>query len=177
LWEEMERDERVFLLGEDIADPFGGSYKVTLGLSSEFGVERVRNTPISEMAIVGSGIGAAIQGMRPIVEIMYEDFLTLSMEQLVNQAAKHRTMSGGPKRGAALASRSQRCAGLRVRYEDGPALSVHWGLFRGRWRRPLTSAKHQSAGANAGRAGPEEGRRGFAGRRRREGRGSLQGPW
>ena len=57
--------------------------------------ERVRNTPISEMAIVGSGIGAAIQGMRPIVEIMYEDFLTISMEQLVNQAAKHRTMSGG----------------------------------------------------------------------------------
>jgi pyruvate dehydrogenase E1 component beta subunit len=61
----------------------------------EFGPERVRNTPISEMAIVGAGIGAAMQGMLPVVEIMYEDFLTLSMEQLVNQAAKHRTMSGG----------------------------------------------------------------------------------
>jgi pyruvate/2-oxoglutarate/acetoin dehydrogenase E1 component len=61
----------------------------------EFGSQRVRNTPISEIAIVGTGIGAAMQGMRPVVEIMYQDFLTLSMEQLVNQAAKHRTMSGG----------------------------------------------------------------------------------
>jgi pyruvate dehydrogenase E1 component beta subunit len=61
----------------------------------EFGPQRVRNTPISEIAIVGTGIGAAMQGMRPVVEIMYQDFLTLSMEQLVNQAAKHRTMSGG----------------------------------------------------------------------------------
>ena len=70
-------------------------WRVTQGMLEEFGPERVRNTPISEIAIVGSGIGAAIQGMRPIVEIMYEDFLTISMEQLVNQAAKHRTMSGG----------------------------------------------------------------------------------
>jgi pyruvate dehydrogenase E1 component beta subunit len=68
---------------------------VTHGLLDEFGPERVRNTPISEMAIVGAGIGAAIAGMRPIVEIMYEDFLTLSLEQIVNQAAKHRYMSGG----------------------------------------------------------------------------------
>jgi pyruvate/2-oxoglutarate/acetoin dehydrogenase E1 component len=73
----------------------GGSMGVTQGMLDEFGPERVRNTPISEMAIVGTGIGAAMQGMRPIVEIMYQDFLTLSMEQLVNQAAKHRTMSGG----------------------------------------------------------------------------------
>src|SRR4029078_7137907 len=71
------------------------SMGVTQGLLDEFGPERVRNTPISEMAIVGAGIGAAMQGMRPIVEIMYEDFTTLSMEQLVNQAAKHRYMSGG----------------------------------------------------------------------------------
>ena len=63
---------------------------VTQGLLEEFGPARIRNTPISEMAIVGSGIGAAIQGMRPVVEIMYEDFLTLSMEQLVNQAASIR---------------------------------------------------------------------------------------
>jgi pyruvate/2-oxoglutarate/acetoin dehydrogenase E1 component len=68
---------------------------VTQGMLAEFGPERVRNTPISEIAIVGTGIGAAMQGMRPVVEIMYQDFLTLSMEQLVNQAAKHRTMSGG----------------------------------------------------------------------------------
>ena len=90
----LREDDRVFIMGEDIAE-MGGSMAVTQGLLEEFGPTRIRNTPISEMAIVGSGIGAAIQGMRPVVEIMYEDFLTLSMEQLVNQAAKHRTMSGG----------------------------------------------------------------------------------
>ncbi len=90
----LREDDRIFLMGEDIAE-MGGSMAVTQGLLEEFGPTRIRNTPISEMAIVGSGIGAAIQGMRPVVEIMYEDFLTISMEQLVNQAAKHRTMSGG----------------------------------------------------------------------------------
>ena len=90
----MRADEDVFLMGEDIAE-MGGSMGVTQGLYEEFGAERVRNTPISEMAIVGAGIGAAMQGMRPVVEIMYEDFLTLSLEQIVNQAAKHRYMSGG----------------------------------------------------------------------------------
>jgi pyruvate dehydrogenase E1 component beta subunit len=90
----MRADESVFVMGEDIAE-MGGSMGVTQGMLAEFGPERVRNTPISEMAIVGTGIGAAMQGMRPVVEIMYQDFLTLSMEQLVNQAAKHRTMSGG----------------------------------------------------------------------------------
>jgi acetoin:2,6-dichlorophenolindophenol oxidoreductase subunit beta len=90
----LREDESVFVMGEDIAE-MGGSMAVTQGLLDEFGPQRIRNTPISEMAIVGSGIGAAMQGMRPVVEIMYEDFLTLSMEQLVNQAAKHRTMSGG----------------------------------------------------------------------------------
>jgi pyruvate dehydrogenase E1 component beta subunit len=90
----MRADDDVFIMGEDIAE-MGGSMGVTQGMLAEFGPERVRNTPISEMAIVGAGIGAALQGMRPVVEIMYEDFLTLSMEQLVNQAAKHRYMSGG----------------------------------------------------------------------------------
>ncbi|HEY8644486.1 MAG TPA: alpha-ketoacid dehydrogenase subunit beta [Gaiellaceae bacterium] len=90
----MRKDEDVFIMGEDIAE-MGGSMAVTQGLLEEFGPERVRNTPISEMAIVGAGIGAAMAGMRPIVEIMYEDFLTLSLEQIVNQAAKHRYMSGG----------------------------------------------------------------------------------
>jgi pyruvate dehydrogenase E1 component beta subunit len=90
----MRKDEDVFIMGEDIAE-MGGSMAVTQGLLDEFGPERVRNTPISEMAIVGAGIGAAIAGMRPVVEIMYEDFLTLSLEQIVNQAAKHRYMSGG----------------------------------------------------------------------------------
>src|SRR3989441_2803439 len=90
----MRADGDVFIMGEDIAE-MGGSMGVTQGLLDEFGAERVRNTPISEIAIVGAGIGAAMQGMRPVVEIMYEDFLTLSMEQIVNQAAKHRYMSGG----------------------------------------------------------------------------------
>jgi len=90
----MREDDSVFIMGEDIAE-MGGSMGVTQGLLDEFGAQRVRNTPISEMAIVGAGIGAAIQGMRPVVEIMYEDFMTLSAEQIVNQAAKHRYMSGG----------------------------------------------------------------------------------
>ncbi len=94
LSEAMRRDPDVFIMGEDIAE-MGGSMGVTQGMLAEFGPDRVRNTPISEAAIVGAGMGAAIMGMRPVVEIMYEDFLTLAMEQLVNQAAKHRYMSGG----------------------------------------------------------------------------------
>jgi acetoin:2,6-dichlorophenolindophenol oxidoreductase subunit beta len=90
----MRKDDDVFIMGEDIAE-MGGSMGVTQGMLQEFGPERVRNTPISEMAIVGAGIGAAMAGMRPIVEVMYQDFTTLAMEQIVNQAAKHRYMSGG----------------------------------------------------------------------------------
>ncbi|MFP4344730.1 MAG: alpha-ketoacid dehydrogenase subunit beta [Anaerolineales bacterium] len=95
LREEMQRDERVFLMGEDIADPFGSAYKVTLGLSPEFGTERVRQTPISEQGFVGAGVGAAVTGMRPVVELMYIDFATMAMDQIANQAAKLRYMSGG----------------------------------------------------------------------------------
>src|SRR4029453_8855671 len=87
----MREDDDVFIMGEDIAE-MGGSMGVTQGMLDEFGPERVRNTPISEMALVGTGIGAAMQGMRPVVEVMYEDFLTLATEQIVNQAAKHRYM-------------------------------------------------------------------------------------
>jgi len=90
----MRRDDDVFVMGEDIAE-MGGSMGVTQGMLDEFGPERVRNTPISEMALAGAAIGAAVQGMRPVAEIMYEDFLTLAAEQIVNQAAKHRYMSGG----------------------------------------------------------------------------------
>jgi acetoin:2,6-dichlorophenolindophenol oxidoreductase subunit beta len=90
----MRRDDDVFIMGEDIAE-MGGSMGVTVGMVDEFGPQRVRNMPISEMALAGAAIGAAMQGMRPIAEIMYEDFLTLATEQIVNQAAKHRYMSGG----------------------------------------------------------------------------------
>jgi acetoin:2,6-dichlorophenolindophenol oxidoreductase subunit beta len=105
----MRADDDVFIMGEDIAE-MGGSMGVTQGMLAEFGPERVRNTPISEMALVGAGIGAAIQGMRPVVEIMYEDFTTLAMEQIVNQAAKHRYMSGGQLR-VPLTVRTQGGAG------------------------------------------------------------------
>jgi pyruvate dehydrogenase E1 component beta subunit len=94
LREEMRADGRVFLLGEDIA-VYGGAFGVTDGLLDEFGPERVRDTPISEAAITGCAIGAAVTGMRPVVEIQFMDFATLCMEQLVLQAAKMRYMFGG----------------------------------------------------------------------------------
>jgi pyruvate/2-oxoglutarate/acetoin dehydrogenase E1 component len=92
--EEMRRDETVYIMGEDIAD-MGGSQGVTRGMLAEFGPERVRNTPISEEAIVGAGVGSAMTGMRPIVEIMYFDFTSMAMDQIFNQAAKWRYMTGG----------------------------------------------------------------------------------
>jgi len=94
LREEMLRDERVFLLGEDIGI-YGGANGVTRGLLDEFGPERVIDTPISEAAIVGAATGAALVGTRPVAEIMFIDFLTLGMDQLVNQAAKIHYMFGG----------------------------------------------------------------------------------
>jgi len=94
LWEEMKRDPNVILLGEDIG-VYGGAYKITSGFLEEFGPERVIDTPISEAAIVGVAIGAALMGLRPVAEIMYMDFLPIALEQLVNHAAKIRFMSGG----------------------------------------------------------------------------------
>ena len=100
LRQEMEREPTVFLLGEDIATwgDGGGVFGVTKGLAAEFGPGRVRDTPISEEAIVGLAVGAALAGMRPVAELMYFDFVTLAMEPLVNQAAKLRYMSGGQAR-------------------------------------------------------------------------------
>lgn len=94
LQEEMRRDDRVFLFGEDIGR-YGGAFGVTFGMLDEFGPERVRETPISEAAIVGAAAGAAMAGMRPVAEMMFMDFILLGMEQLVNQAAKARFMFGG----------------------------------------------------------------------------------
>jgi 2-oxoisovalerate dehydrogenase E1 component len=91
----LTRDARVFLLGEDIADPAGGVVKATYGLSTKHGRDRVRPTPIAETAIVGAAIGAAIAGQRPVAEIMINDFLQVCMDQLANHAAKLRYMSGG----------------------------------------------------------------------------------
>src|SRR6266566_2850031 len=118
----MRDDDNVFIMGEDIAE-MGGSMGVTQGMLDEFGPRRVRNTPISEMALVGSGIGAAMQGMRPVVEVMYEDFLTISMEQIVNQAAKHRYMSGGQLK-VVFASTPADVRGLlwSAIYDDNPVV-------------------------------------------------------
>jgi acetoin:2,6-dichlorophenolindophenol oxidoreductase subunit beta len=94
LAEELRRDPTVFLIGEDVAEA-GTPFKVTSGLVEEFGTERVLDSPISEAGITGIGLGAAMTGMRPVVDIMFGDFLTLVMDQLANQAAKAHYMSGG----------------------------------------------------------------------------------
>jgi pyruvate/2-oxoglutarate/acetoin dehydrogenase E1 component len=94
LAEEMRRDPRVFIIGEDVAEA-GTPFKVLTGLAKEFGTKRVIDSPISEAGIAGIGVGAAMTGMRPVVDIMFGDFITLTMDQLVNQAAKIHYMSGG----------------------------------------------------------------------------------
>ena len=94
LRQEMTRDRSVFLIGEDVGR-YGGAFGVSYGLIDEFGEERVRDTPISEAGIMGAATGAALMGMRPVAEIMFMDFTTISMDQLVNQAAKLRFMFGG----------------------------------------------------------------------------------
>jgi acetoin:2,6-dichlorophenolindophenol oxidoreductase subunit beta len=92
--QEMRRNEDVFILGEDIG-VYGGAFGVTRGMIEEFGTERVRNTPISEAAISGTAVGAALTGMRPILELQFSDFITIAMDNMVNQAAKIRYMYGG----------------------------------------------------------------------------------
>ncbi|MDR6681071.1 pyruvate dehydrogenase E1 component beta subunit [Bacillus safensis] len=92
--QEMRENQDVFILGEDIG-VYGGAFGVTRGMIEEFGPERVRNTPISEAAIAGGAVGAALTGMRPILELQFSDFITIAMDQLVNQAAKTRYMFGG----------------------------------------------------------------------------------
>jgi pyruvate dehydrogenase E1 component beta subunit len=130
--EEMRRDERVFLMGEDVG-PAGGIFKVSLGLLEEFGAERIRNTPISEAGFTGLGVGAALTGMRPIVEVMFGDFITLAMDQIVNQAAKIRYMSGGQTKvsltirttmGAGRSSAAQHSQSLYAWFCHVPGLKV-----------------------------------------------------
>jgi pyruvate/2-oxoglutarate/acetoin dehydrogenase E1 component len=91
----MELDEKVIVLGEDVADPAGGVLKVTKGLSTKYGVDRVRSTPIAEQAIVGAAIGAALAGYKAVAEVMFMDFTAVCLDQIVNHAAKLRYMSGG----------------------------------------------------------------------------------
>jgi pyruvate dehydrogenase E1 component beta subunit len=110
LADEMRADSSVLVIGEDVAE--GGPWGATAGLAEEFGAERVRNTPISEAAIAGVAIGAAQSGLRPVVEVMFVDFLTLALDQLVNQAAKAHFMSGGQLQ-VPLVLRTQGGAGQR----------------------------------------------------------------
>jgi pyruvate dehydrogenase E1 component beta subunit len=95
LGEALAADPTVLLIGEDLADPGGGISQVTKGLSTAYGTDRVRDTPISEAAIVGAAVGAAAAGLRPVAEVMIMDFISIALDQLVNHAAKARFMSGG----------------------------------------------------------------------------------
>jgi pyruvate/2-oxoglutarate/acetoin dehydrogenase E1 component len=125
LREEMRRDSRVFVMGEDVAiwGNKGGVYGVTTGLAEEFGLERVRDTPISEEAIVGTAVGAAVTGMRPIAEIMYVDFMALAMDPLVNQGAKLRYMFGGKAR-VPVVIRTQEGAGRGIAAQHSQSLEA-----------------------------------------------------
>ncbi len=121
LAESMRADARVLVLGEDVAE--GGPWGATAGLVEEFGPERVRNTPISEAAICGVAIGAAQSGLLPVVEVMFIDFLTLALDQLVNQAAKAHFMSGGQLQ-VPLVLRTQGGAGQRGAAQHSQSLEA-----------------------------------------------------
>jgi pyruvate dehydrogenase E1 component beta subunit len=132
LFEELAQDERVFLMGEGIAQR-GGSYKVTVGLLDKFGPKRIIDTPISEASFTGMGVGAAITGMRPVVEILFIDFTSLVIDQIVNQAAKYRFMSGGKGRvpivlrtqgGSGNGLAAQHSQSLEAWYYHTPGLKV-----------------------------------------------------
>src|ERR1700739_1528686 len=132
LAEEMRRDSRVCIFGEDVAEA-GTPFKVLSGLVEEFGAERVLDTPISEAGFTGIGVGAAMTGLRPVVDIMFGDFLTLTMDQMVNQAAKAHYMSGGHWRvplvmrttlGATRRSAAQHSQSLHAWFSHVPGLKV-----------------------------------------------------
>ena len=117
LADEMRRDPRVFVLGEDIAT-LGGAYQVTKGLLKEFGPARVRDTPCSEIAIIGASIGAAVAGMRPVAELQFSDFIFCAMDQVVNQAAKLRMMFGGQARVPMVIRAPQGAAGRAAQHSQ-----------------------------------------------------------
>jgi pyruvate dehydrogenase E1 component beta subunit len=132
LAEEMRRDSRVFILGEDVAEA-GTPFKVLSGLVEEFGTKRVVDTPISEAGFTGLAVGAAMTGLRPVVDIMFGDFITLTMDQMANQAAKVHYMSGGKWRvpmvmrttlGAARRSAAQHSQSLHAWFSHVPGLKV-----------------------------------------------------
>jgi len=130
--QEMRRDPEVFLMGEDVG-VYGGAFGASRGMLEEFGTERVRETPISEAAIVGAATGAALMGMRPIAEIMFMDFITISMNQLVNQAAKIHFMFGGKASiplvvrapaGSGTGAAAQHCQSLEAWFMNVPGIKL-----------------------------------------------------
>src|SRR5256885_12403991 len=132
LAEEMRRDPTVFIIGEDVAEA-GTPFKVLSGLVEEFGTDRVLDTPISEAGFTGLAVGAAMTGLRPIVDIMFGDFITLTMDQMVNQAAKVHYMSGGKWKvpmvmrttlGATRRSAAQHSQSLHAWFSHVPGLKV-----------------------------------------------------
>ena len=129
---EMRRNPDVFMMGEDIG-VYGGAFGVSVGMIEEFGPERIRDTPISEAAIVGAAIGAAVTGMRPVAEIQFSDFITIGMDQLVNQAAKMRYMFGGKAKvpmvlrapaGSGTGAAGQHSSSMEAWYTHVPGLKV-----------------------------------------------------
>jgi pyruvate/2-oxoglutarate/acetoin dehydrogenase E1 component len=160
--EEMARDANVIFFGEDVGKA-GGVFKVTPGLWEKYGNDRVRDTPISENAIIGAGIGAAITGMRPVVELMFADFAAVTLDQIINQAAKMRYMSGGQIKvpltiraaqgaGAGFGSQHSQCCetwfmhapGLKVVVPSNPADVL--GLLKASIRddNPVVFLEHKS---------------------------------
>jgi pyruvate/2-oxoglutarate/acetoin dehydrogenase E1 component len=121
----MEKDPRVVIFGEDVAAP-GGAFGATKGLLERFGSQRVRDTPISELAIAGVGVGAALTGLRPVIEIMFNDFTTLALDQIVNQAAKLRFMTGGRGR-VPLVIRTMVGSGKGTGPQHGQSLEAWFG--------------------------------------------------
>jgi 2-oxoisovalerate dehydrogenase E1 component len=127
--EEMLRDASVFIMGEDVG-PYGGAYGATRGLFTEFGGDRVIDTPISEATIGGAAVGAAMAGMRPIAEIMYVDFTPLAMDQIANQGAKNRYMFGG-KTSVPMVIRTEGGAGRAIAAHHSQSLEALWTHFPG----------------------------------------------
>lgn len=162
LADELRSDENVIFFGEDVAEA-GGAFKVTPGLWEEFGPNRVRDTPISEQAIVGAALGSAITGLRPVAELMFADFIPVAMDQIVNQVAKYRYMSGGQFKvpltirsaqggGAGFGTQHSQCAeswlmnfpGIKVVVPATPA--DMYGLLRGAIRddNPVYVLEHKA---------------------------------
>ena len=121
LWEEMERDERVFMLGEDIG-VYGGAFKVTEGFVDHFGTQRVMDTPIAEETIVGMAIGAAMEGLRPVAEFQYADFMSSGFDEITTMLARYHYRTGVPPAGGAARRRAGWCSRIELPLDEPRAV-------------------------------------------------------